>query len=66
MNLIPVHPQRATPPLNQVQVLDTPVMNEVWTRDDVEQDLWHGPHGVIVNTPALEERKRFYRLIQLR
>ncbi len=65
MNLTSVNPQ-LVPPVDQVQVLKTPAQAEVWTRDNLEHDLWHGPHGVIVNTPALEERKRFYQLIQLR
>jgi hypothetical protein len=36
---------------------------EVWTQDPEETDLWHGPHGVIVNTAALEERKSFFSII---
>ena len=37
--------------------------SETWTRDSEDADLWHGPHGVIVNTAALEERKVFYHII---
>ena len=60
------HPRQTEPQLN-VQILTAPALSsEIWTRDDADADLWHGPHGVIVNTAALEERKRFYRLIQLR
>lgn len=36
---------------------------EVWTQDGEDQDLWHGPAGVIVNTAALEERKAFFRIV---
>lgn len=34
--------------------------SEIWTQDSEDANLWHGPHGVIVNTAALEERKAFY------
>ena len=37
--------------------------SETWTRDSEDTDLWHGPHGVIVNTAALEERKAYYHII---
>ena len=70
MNLTTSHPQQPDiQPLN-VSVLDTVVStvtlaSEVWTRDDLDANLWHGPHGVIVNTAALEERKRLYQLFQM-
>lgn len=65
MNFTPVHPQQPQAPLD-IQVLNTSASFETWTRDDLDADLWHGPHGVIVNTAALEERKKFYRLVQVR
>lgn len=34
---------------------------ERWTR--LEDDLWLGPHGVIVNQAALEERRFYYTII---
>ena len=39
------------------------LQNEVWTQDDTDANLWHGPAGVIVNASALEERKAFYNVI---
>ncbi|MCA9838008.1 MAG: hypothetical protein KC422_13910 [Trueperaceae bacterium] len=37
--------------------------SETWTRDPDDPDFWHGPHGVIVNTAALEYRKAFFEII---
>lgn len=36
---------------------------EHWTQDTSDPDLWHGPHNVIVNSSALNERRAFYTLI---
>ncbi len=35
---------------------------EIWTRDPEDKDLWHGAHGVIVNTAALEEREHYFSI----
>lgn len=38
---------------------------EIWRQDENDGDLWHHPSGIIVNTPALDERARFFRVIRL-
>jgi hypothetical protein len=38
---------------------------EQWWQDSQDTDLWHGEHGVIINTAALDERKAFYTVIRL-
>jgi hypothetical protein len=35
---------------------------EVWQQDPEDGNLWHGQHGVIVNTAALIEREFFYNI----
>jgi hypothetical protein len=35
---------------------------EVWYQDLEDGNLWHGTHGVIVNTAALVEREFFYNI----
>jgi hypothetical protein len=35
---------------------------EVWYQDPEDGNLWHGTHGVIVNTAALTEREFFYNI----
>jgi hypothetical protein len=35
---------------------------EVWYQDPEDSNLWHGTHGVIVNTAALIEREFFYNI----
>jgi hypothetical protein len=35
---------------------------EVWYQDPEDGNLWHGTHGVIVNTAALVEREFFYNI----
>jgi hypothetical protein len=35
---------------------------EVWYQDPEDGNLWHGTHGVIVNTAALLEREFFYNI----
>ena len=37
---------------------------ETWFQDSEDVDLWHGPHGVIVNSAALEMRQAFYTIIK--
>jgi hypothetical protein len=37
---------------------------ETWTF--LEDDLWLGPKGVIVNQAALEERKFYYTIVEVR
>lgn len=39
---------------------------EVWHQLPEDPDLWHGPHGVIVNSAALEQRKLSFALIRIR
>lgn len=36
---------------------------EHWIQDASDPDLWHGPHGVIINSAALSERRAFYTLV---
>jgi hypothetical protein len=40
-------------------------VSEVWYQDLENADLWHGKHGVIVNTAALNEREFFYDIIRI-
>jgi hypothetical protein len=35
---------------------------EIWYQDLEDGNLWHGTHGVIVNTAALVEREFFYNI----
>lgn len=42
--------------------LDKPV--ELWTRDAQDENLWHGPHGVIVNGAALAEREAYFHIVR--
>lgn len=49
------------PPLNN-ELLKT---TEIWQRDNVDANLWHGEQGLIINTAALEERKFFFDVIVL-
>ncbi len=39
--------------------------SEVWYQDPEESDYWHGEHGVIVNTAALNEREFYYDIIRI-
>jgi hypothetical protein len=39
---------------------------EVWCQDTDNADLWHGQHGVIVNTAALAEREFYYHVIRIK
>ena len=38
---------------------------EVWYQDIEDHNLWHGTHGVIVNTPALSEREFYYDILRV-
>lgn len=38
---------------------------EIWRQDPENPDLWHGAHGVIINTAALEERKAYFDIVKL-
>jgi hypothetical protein len=40
-------------------------VSEVWSQDLENSDLWHGKHGVIVNTAALNEREFYFDIIRL-
>ena len=39
--------------------------SEVWYQDTVNSDMWHGKHGVIINTAALNEREFYYDIIRI-
>jgi hypothetical protein len=39
--------------------------SEVWQQDTENSDFWHGKHGVIINTAALNEREFYYDIIRL-
>jgi hypothetical protein len=39
--------------------------SEVWYQDCDNPELWHGKHGVIVNTAALNEREFYYDIIRI-
>lgn len=39
-------------------------LTETWIQDAEDPNLWHGEHGVIVNSAALEMRKAFYTIIK--
>jgi hypothetical protein len=38
---------------------------EKWWQDTQDLDLWHGEHGLIINTAALQEREAFYTVVRL-
>ena len=38
---------------------------ETWYQDTEDTNLWHGNHGVIVNTAALEERTFYFDIIRV-
>jgi hypothetical protein len=39
--------------------------SEVWYQDREDSELWHGKHGVIINTAALNEREFYYDIIRI-
>lgn len=47
-------------------LLDALKPTEIWRRDENDADLWNHTSGIIVNTAALEERARFFRVVRLR
>jgi hypothetical protein len=38
---------------------------ELWYQDPEDSNLWHGKHGVIVNTAALNEREFYYTVVRI-
>ncbi|MGL4611663.1 MAG: hypothetical protein ACRCYY_18625 [Trueperaceae bacterium] len=42
--------------------LDALKNKETWYQDLEDGNLWHGTHGVILNTAALIEREFFYNI----
>ncbi len=40
-------------------------VSEVWQQDPENPDFWHGKHGVIINTAALNEREFYFDIIRL-
>jgi hypothetical protein len=39
--------------------------SEVWYQDQENADMWHGRHGVIINTAALNEREFYFDIIRI-
>jgi hypothetical protein len=45
---------------------NSPLKNsEIWYQDPGDTNLWHGKHGVIVNTAALNEREFYYTVVRI-
>lgn len=38
---------------------------ELWYQDPEDTNLWHGKHGMIINTSALDEREFYYTIIRV-
>ena len=38
---------------------------EIWYQDSLDNDLWHGEHGVLVNTAALNEREAYFQVSRI-
>lgn len=38
---------------------------EIWYQDSLEQDLWVGESGLLVNTAALDERASCFEVAEL-
>ncbi len=51
-----------TPKVTKASNLSALKNTEVWYQDPEDSNLWHGTHGVIVNTAALLEREFFYNV----
>jgi len=49
----------------QTEVTEQSVLSktELWRRDAKDLALWHGEHGLILNTAALEERRAYYNVV---
>ncbi len=62
MNIFEVVNNDSAPAMQSYEDLPK-IASEIWTRDAEDIDLWHGPHGVIINTAALHARKFYYDLI---
>ena len=39
--------------------------SEVWYQDLEDANMWHGKHGVIINTAALNEREFYFDIIRI-
>jgi hypothetical protein len=39
--------------------------SEIWYQDPEDTNLWHGKHGVIINTAALNEREFYYTVVRI-
>jgi hypothetical protein len=50
-------------PRGKYKRMQTILPTETWTY--LEDDLWLGPHGVIVNRAALDERKFYYTIVEV-
>ncbi|MCA9837309.1 MAG: hypothetical protein KC422_10340 [Trueperaceae bacterium] len=44
---------------------DQRLKTETWYQDPQDADLWHGEHGLMVNSSALLERETYYKIIRL-
>ena len=33
---------------------------EIWRQDPIDQDLWHGENGLMINQAALKERAAYF------
>ncbi len=44
---------------------NTNLPKETWHQDAHDADLWHGAHGVLVNTAALEARAPYYKVVRV-
>jgi hypothetical protein len=40
-------------------------ISELWYQDPQDSNLWHGKHGVIINTAALNEREFYYSVVRI-
>lgn len=38
---------------------------EVWHQDPLDEDLWLGENGLLVNTTALEKRTYYFEVIRV-
>jgi hypothetical protein len=41
------------------------LITEIWIQDVENPDLWHGKHGVMINTAALSEREAFFEVTRI-
>lgn len=40
--------------------------SEYWQQDSIDPNLWHGPHGVMINTAALHERQAYFSVVLIK